>query len=89
MRPQLTAKQHDKQFAQAEAGGVPLAVILGDDELAQNKVNIKQMGLPKGHPEKEGVKVDMALMVPYIKTKLAALGADAVATNGINGLKLS
>ena len=34
----------------AEKNGVPFAVIIGEDELAQGVVKIKEMGLPEGHP---------------------------------------
>jgi histidyl-tRNA synthetase len=32
------------QFKAAEAGGVPFAIILGEDELAQGKCKLKAMG---------------------------------------------
>ena len=60
------------QFKLAEAGGVPFAVILGEDEQAQGKVRIKEMGLPEGHPEKEGVLVDLADLVSEVRKRLAA-----------------
>ncbi|KAA8648636.1 hypothetical protein EYZ11_001578 [Aspergillus tanneri] len=44
----------EKQFKMAENGGVPLAVILGEDEVAANKVKLKVLGLPEGHAEKDG-----------------------------------
>ena len=59
---------------------MPLAVILGEDEQAQGQVKIKEMGLPEGHPEKDGVLVPLAELVPRVRAKLAALalsGADA------------
>lgn len=43
-----------QQFKAAETGGVPLAIILGEDELAAAQVRLKVLGLPDDHPEKEG-----------------------------------
>jgi histidyl-tRNA synthetase len=60
-----------QQFKAAENNGVPYAVILGEDELKQGKVKIKEMGLPEGHPEKDGILVEMGSMVEEIKKKLA------------------
>jgi hypothetical protein len=34
------------------ASDIPLAVILGQDELAAGKVRVKQLGLPHDHPER-------------------------------------
>ena len=39
-----------QQFKAAEVNGVPFAVILGDDELAEGKCKIKEMGLEEGPP---------------------------------------
>ena len=33
------------QFKAAEANSVPFAIFIGEDELAQGKVKIKEMGL--------------------------------------------
>ncbi|KAF7592193.1 Cytoplasmic and mitochondrial histidine tRNA synthetase [Aspergillus hancockii] len=60
-----------QQFKAAEQGGVPFAVILGEDELAAGKVRIKEMGLEEGHPEKEGVLVDLAVLPDEVKSRLA------------------
>lgn len=49
-----------QQFKAAEVNGVPFAVILGEEEQAQGKVKIKEMGLRDGHPEKDGVLVDLS-----------------------------
>jgi histidyl-tRNA synthetase len=57
VKAEFSAKVKPKlqqQFKVAEDGGVPLAVILGDDELAQGKVKLKVLGLPSDHPDKEG-----------------------------------
>ncbi|KAF8469088.1 hypothetical protein BDZ91DRAFT_655469 [Kalaharituber pfeilii] len=54
VKPKLPA-----QFKAAEQNGVPFAVILGEDELARGEVKLKELGLPEGHPEKEGVTVSL------------------------------
>ena len=48
------------QFKAAETAGAPLAVILGEDEQMKGEVRVKEMGLPDGHPEKDGVLVKIA-----------------------------
>lgn len=58
------------QFKAAEVNGVPMAIIIGEDEIAQGKVKIKEMGLREGHPEKDGVDVDLANIVPEIRQRL-------------------
>lgn len=55
---------------------------MGEDELAQGKVRIKQLGLPDGHPEKDGFMVKMDDMVAEVRKTLAKVGDDAV--NGIS-----
>lgn len=45
-------------------------MVLGEDELAQGKVKIKEMGLNDGHPEKEGVLVDLDNVAAEIKQRL-------------------
>jgi histidyl-tRNA synthetase len=45
-------------------------VILGEDELSAGQVKIKEMGLPEGHPEKEGVSVDIKNLVDEIKLRI-------------------
>jgi histidyl-tRNA synthetase len=59
-----------QQFANAEKNGIPFAVVLGEDELQQGKAKIKEMGLPEGHPEKNGVDVSLDLLVSEIKERL-------------------
>jgi histidyl-tRNA synthetase len=49
---------------------VPIAVVIGEDEVAQGKVKIKEMGLREGHPEKNGVLVNLADIVPEIRQRL-------------------
>lgn len=64
-KPKLPA-----QFKSAEQSGIPFAVILGEEEQAQGKVKIKEMGLPEGHPEKDGVMVDTKDLVQEVREKL-------------------
>lgn len=84
IKPKLPA-----QFKAAETSGVPYAVILGEDELAAGKVRIKEMGLPEGHPEKEGVLVDLNVLTEEVKARLAKKGqkgAVAAAAAGVTEL---
>ncbi|EED24536.1 histidyl-tRNA synthetase, mitochondrial precursor [Talaromyces stipitatus ATCC 10500] len=60
-----------QQFKAAETSGIPFGVILGEDELAAGQVKIKEMGLPEGHPEKEGVSVDIKNLVEEIKKRIS------------------
>ncbi|KAH8812555.1 hypothetical protein F5884DRAFT_785768 [Xylogone sp. PMI_703] len=62
-----------QQFKTAEAGGVPLAVILGEDELASGKVRLKILGLPEGHPDKEGSLVTKEDLVEEVKKLLQTI----------------
>ncbi|KAI3338047.1 hypothetical protein F4824DRAFT_460978 [Ustulina deusta] len=71
-----------QQFKAAETAGIPLAVIVGEDELKAGKVKVKVMGLPDGHPEKEGKLVEKTNLVAECKRLLAD---DAQQTNGENG----
>ena len=66
-KPKLPA-----QFKAADTKGIPFAVILAEEELAQGKVKIKEMGLPEGNPEKEGVMVDMKDLVRELQARLKA-----------------
>lgn len=67
MKPKLP-----QQFASAEKNGVPFAVVLGEDEIKEGKVKIKEMGLPEGHAEKNGVDVELAELVEEIKKRISA-----------------
>lgn len=58
------------QFKAAEVNAVPFAVILGEEELAQGKVKLKQMGLSNTHPEKDGVLVDISSLVSEVHQRL-------------------
>ena len=60
-----------QQFKAAEVNGVPFAVILGDEELAAGKCKIKEMGLPEGHAEKEGVMVELRDLEAEVKKRIA------------------
>ena len=60
-----------RQFKAAEQGSVPLAVILGEDEQARGMVKVKEMGLPEGHPEKDGVLVPIDDLVAQVKKRLS------------------
>ena len=50
---------------------MPFAVILGEEEQAAGKVKIKEMELPEGHPEKNGLLVDMKKLAVEVKKRLA------------------
>ncbi|RKF64090.1 Histidine--tRNA ligase, mitochondrial [Erysiphe neolycopersici] len=58
------------QFKAAEVNGVPFCIVIGDDELAEGKVKIKEMGLRDGHPEKEGVLIDLKDIVGQVQQRL-------------------
>ncbi|KAK4166706.1 putative mitochondrial histidyl-tRNA synthetase precursor [Cladorrhinum sp. PSN259] len=58
------------QFKAAENNGVPFALILGEDELAQGKVKIKEMGLPDDHPLKEGELVSFDNLIYEVQSRL-------------------
>ena len=81
-KPKLPA-----QFKSAEQSGIPFAVILGEDEQAQGKVKIKEMGLLEGHPEKDGVMVDIGDLVGEVRERLRRKieGVEEV-VDGVNGL---
>ncbi|KAJ5440736.1 Histidine-tRNA ligase/ATP phosphoribosyltransferase regulatory subunit [Penicillium cf. griseofulvum] len=67
-----------QQFKAAEQGAIPFGIILGEEELAAGKCRIKEMGLPEGHPEKEGVEVDITSLVSELQTRLAKKQQGAV-----------
>ncbi|KAL9604801.1 MAG: hypothetical protein Q9219_000249 [cf. Caloplaca sp. 3 TL-2023] len=58
------------QFKAADMNGVPFAVILGEDEEKAGKVKIKELGLPEGHPEKDGVMVNKTDLVQEVRLRL-------------------
>ncbi|KAF2690966.1 histidyl-tRNA synthetase-like protein [Lentithecium fluviatile CBS 122367] len=57
------------QFKAADNSKVPWCVILGEDELKDGKVKIKEMGLSEGHPEKDGVMVEKTKLVDELRTR--------------------
>jgi histidyl-tRNA synthetase len=77
-----------QQFKAAEVNGVPLAVILGDDELAAGKCKIKEMGLPEGHAEKDGVLIEMDRLEEEVSRRIRRTSGKDVLADGINGLNL-
>ena len=80
-KPRLPA-----QFKSAEQSGIPFAVILGEDEQAQGKVKIKEMGLPEGHPEKDGVMVNSTDLVAEVRRRLRGSGGVDAVADGMDGL---
>jgi histidyl-tRNA synthetase len=76
------------QFKAADVNGVPFAVILGEDEVAQGKVKIKKMGLQDGHPEKEGVLVNLSELVPEVRQRLRRKAELDAMTQHAEGLKV-
>ncbi|RMX79433.1 hypothetical protein D0867_16479 [Hortaea werneckii] len=79
-----------QQFKAAEANGVPFAVILGEDELKAGKCKIKEMGLPEGHAEKEGVMVELESLEEEVRTRIAKANASAgnALAGGMSGLSV-
>ena len=71
VKPKLPA-----QFKAAEVGGVPFAVIIAEEEQKAGKVKIKELGLPEGHAEKEGVLVALEDLVEEVKTRLWRKGQE-------------
>jgi histidyl-tRNA synthetase len=84
IKPKLQA-----QFKAAESDAVPFAVILGEEEQAAGKVKIKEMGLPEGHAEKDGILVEIAELPVEVKRRLArkaATVAELAEVVGMTGL---
>lgn len=63
-------------------------MILGEDEEKAGKVKIKELGLPEGHPEKDGVMVDKADLVREVRSRLEKPEATDSVTASINELVL-
>ncbi|KAF2863439.1 histidyl-tRNA synthetase [Piedraia hortae CBS 480.64] len=61
-----------QQFKAAEQNNVPFALILGEDELKNGQCKIKELGLPEGHPEKDGVVVPLTDMEKEVKKRIDA-----------------
>ncbi|KAG7293127.1 hypothetical protein NEMBOFW57_003173 [Staphylotrichum longicolle] len=76
------------QFKAAEAGGVPFALILGEDELAQGKAKFKEMGLPEDHPLKEGELISLDNLIEEVQTRLARKEQLDRITEQAEGLKV-
>ncbi|MCJ1226064.1 Cytoplasmic and mitochondrial histidine tRNA synthetase [Toensbergia leucococca] len=79
------------QFKAADTLGVPFAVILGEEEQALGKVKIKELGLPDGHPEKDGVLVLLKDLVAEVQERLRkkAEGEGEEEGMGIGGLSVA
>jgi histidyl-tRNA synthetase len=67
VKPKLPA-----QFKAAETNGVPFAIILGEEELKAGQCKLKEMGLPEGHPEKDGVPIAMDKLEEQVAAKIEA-----------------
>ena len=83
-KPKLPA-----QFTAAERNGIPFAVILGEDEQAQGKVKIKEMGLPEGHPEKDGILVNLKDLVEEVQKRIWKKRETDEMIVSANGLKVT
>ncbi|KAL8758252.1 MAG: hypothetical protein Q9184_003979 [Pyrenodesmia sp. 2 TL-2023] len=82
LKPKLPA-----QFKAADVNGVPFAVILGEDEEKAGKVKIKELGLPEGHPEKDGVMVNKTDLVQEVRSRLEKQIQAQEVTTSMDGLK--
>jgi histidyl-tRNA synthetase len=76
------------QFKAAEINGVPFAVVLGEDEVAQGKVKIKEMGLQDGHPDKDGVLINLSDLVAEVKQRIKRKADRDVLTKQTEGLQI-
>lgn len=83
MKPKL-----QNQFKAAEVNDTPLSVIIGEDEIAQGKVKLKENGLQDGHPEKEGILVNVSDLVSEIKQRLKRKAELDSITREAEGLKV-
>jgi histidyl-tRNA synthetase len=83
VKPKLPA-----QFKAAEANGTPFALILAEAEIAAGVVKMKEMGLPDGHPEKEGVDVRLDNLEAEVIQRLARKKALDELTKQADGLKV-
>jgi histidyl-tRNA synthetase len=77
-----------QQFKQAETGGIPFAIILGEDELAQGKLKIKELGLPDGHAEKDGVLVEKSNIVAEVRKRLETFYQQEVVATGVEQISV-
>jgi histidyl-tRNA synthetase len=68
---EFMAKVSSKLPQQFKAAvNVPIAVILGEEELAGAKVRVKVLGPPDGHPENEGALVEEEALVAKVQERL-------------------
>jgi histidyl-tRNA synthetase len=67
--------------------GIPFSIILGEDELAQGKIKIKENGLPADNPDKDGITIEKANLVSEVKSRLQSKAEkqDSLA-NGVGNL---
>lgn len=72
---------------------MPFALILGEDELAQGKVRIKEMGLPADHPLKEGELISLdkleaeAQQRLSLKKQVDSIARQAAGLRVVHGIK--
>ena len=83
VKPKLQA-----QFKAAEANGTPFALILGESELADGLVRMKELGLPDGHPEKDGVLIKLDDLENEVLQRLARKKALDDMTKQAEGLRV-
>ncbi|GAM86026.1 hypothetical protein ANO11243_040360 [Dothideomycetidae sp. 11243] len=76
--------KYDKQFQAAERGGVPWSILLGDEELANGQCKIKELGLPEGHPEKNGVLVQLKELEKEVLSRVRRAAESQ--GNGVEGV---
>lgn len=62
-------------------------MILGEDEEKAGKVKIKELGLPEGHPEKDGVMVNKTDLVQEMRSRLEKQAQTDAVTASLNGLE--
>lgn len=71
IRTEFTAKVKPKLPQQFKAAAdVPLAIILGQDELAAGQVRLKRLGLPEGHQEKDGILISKTDIISEVRKLL-------------------
>lgn len=75
-----------QQFKAAETLGVPFVVILGEEEQAKGMCKVKEMGLPEGHPEKDGVEVELERLAEEVQRRLEKWRTEKNVVNGLQAL---
>lgn len=73
------------QFKGAETSGAVWAVILGEEEEARGEVKVKELGLPEGAEEKEGVSVKLDEVGREVRRRVD----ERKLRDGVEGLKVS